>query len=81
MRTKKGTITSTKMQNTVVVTVHSYKNDPIYKKNYRVSKKYYADTAGKEYNEGDLVLISEIKPMSKLKRWKVEEVMELAVAA
>ncbi len=77
MRTKKGTITSTKMQNTVVVTVHSYKTHPIYKKKYRVSKKYYADTAGKEYKEGDLVLISETKPMSKLKRWKVEE----AVAA
>jgi len=75
MRTKKGTITSTKMQNTVVVTVHAYKTHPIYKKKYRVSKKYYADTAGKEYNEGDFVLISETKPVSKLKRWKVEEVV------
>ena len=75
MRTKKGTITSTKMQNTVVVTVNSYKTHPIYKKKYRVSKKYYADTAGKDYNEEDLVLIAETKPMSKLKRWIVKEVV------
>ena len=73
MRTKKGIITSAKMQNTVVVTVHSYKNHPIYKKRYRVSKKYYADTAGVNYNEGDFVLITETKPLSKLKRWIVKE--------
>ncbi len=73
MRTKKGTITSTKMQNTVVVTVNSYKTHPIYKKKYRVSKKYYADTAGKQYQDGETVLIAETKPMSKLKRWVVKE--------
>lgn len=77
MRTKKGTITSTKMQNTVVVTVHVYKNHPIYKKRYRVSKKYYADTAGKEYQEGDFVLIEETKPVSKLKRWLVKEIVSI----
>ena len=75
MRTKKGTITSTKMQNTVVVTVHTYKTHPIYKKRYRVSKKYYADTAGTDYNEGDFVLIEETRPVSKLKRWAVKEVV------
>lgn len=75
MRTKKGTITSTKMQNTVVITVNSYKTHPVYKKKYRVSKKYYADTAGKEYNEGDFVLIEETKPISKLKKWIVKEVV------
>lgn len=75
MRTIKGTITANKMQNTVVVTVHTYRNHPIYKKRFRISKKFYADTAGKEYNEGDLVLIEETKPQSKLKRWKVLEVL------
>ena len=77
MRTKKGTITSTKMENTVVVTVTFYKSHPIYKKKYRVSKKYYADTAGKEYQLGDFVLIAETKPISKLKRWLVQEVINV----
>lgn len=75
MRTIKGTVTASKMQNTVVVTVHSYKTHPIYKKKYRVSKKYYADTAGKTYQDGDAVLIEETRPMSKLKRWIVKEVV------
>lgn len=77
MRTKKGTITSNKMQNTVVVTVNSYKTHPIYRKRYRVSKKYYADTAGNAYQEGDFVLIAETKPISKLKRWIVKEVINI----
>lgn len=78
MRTIKGIITSNKMQNTVVVTVHTYKNHPIYHKRFRVSKKYYADTAGKTYNEGDLVIIAESKPISKLKRWVVTETVSVS---
>lgn len=75
MRTIKGVITSSKMQNTVVVTVHTYKNHPIYKKRFRVSKKYYADTAGNTCHEGDTVVIAETRPVSKLKRWKVTDVI------
>ena len=75
MRTKTGIITSVKMQNTVVVVVHSYKNDSLYKKKYRVSKKYYADTAGEKYKEGDMVLIEETIPVSKLKRWVVKTII------
>ena len=47
MRTKTGTVTSKKMDKTLVVTVHSYKNHPIYKKRYRVSNKFYADNPEK----------------------------------
>lgn len=72
MRTKTGEITSNKMAKTIVVTVNSYKNHPKYKKRYRVSKKFYAhveDTT--QYKIGEEVTITETKPVSKLKRWKV----------
>ena len=71
MRTKKGIIVSTKMDKTIVVNVHSYKNHPKYKKRYRVSNKFYADDPKGAYKEGDEVVIYESRPLSKLKRWTV----------
>ena len=72
MRTKTGIITSNKMDRTLVVTVTTYKLHPKYKKRYPTSKKFYAhcDDSSK-FNIGDSVTISESKPVSKLKRWKV----------
>lgn len=69
MRTKTGIVTSKKMDKTLVVTVHSYKTHPKYKKRYRVSSKFYADNPENKYEEGDDVTIYETKPLSKLKRW------------
>ncbi|HEC21136.1 MAG TPA: 30S ribosomal protein S17 [Candidatus Peregrinibacteria bacterium] len=71
MRTKKGTITGAKMKDTVVVTVHTYKAHPKYKKRFRKSKKFYAHDPKNEYKEGDTVVIYETIPLSKLKRWTV----------
>lgn len=73
MRTKTGTVTSKKMDKTLVLTVHSYKNHPKYKKRYRVSKKFYAHNPENKYEEGDKVTIYESRPLSKLKRWTTEE--------
>jgi small subunit ribosomal protein S17 len=42
MRTKRGVVTSTKMDKTVVVSVYTYKSDSKYKKRYRVTNKFYA---------------------------------------
>jgi len=42
MRTKKGLVTSDKMNKTIVVSVHTYKSHPKYKKRYRITKKFYA---------------------------------------
>jgi small subunit ribosomal protein S17 len=42
MRTKKGIVSSVKMDKTIVVSVHTYKNHPTYKKRYKVTKKFYA---------------------------------------
>ena len=71
MRTKTGIITSNKMQKTLVVTVHTYKSHPKYKKRYKTSKKFYAhcDDVSK-FKIGDEVTIQETRPMSKLKKWK-----------
>jgi len=71
MRTKKGIVTSSKMQDTVVVTVHTYKQHPKYKKKYRTSKKFYAHSPENKIQEGDEITIYETSPLSKTKRWTV----------
>jgi small subunit ribosomal protein S17 len=73
MRTKKGTVTSDKMDKTIVVTVHNYKTHPKYMKRYRVSKKFYAHDPNNTYKLGDTVTIYETRPLSKNKRWTVEK--------
>jgi len=76
MRTKKWIVTSTKMQNTIVVSVHTYKSHPKYKKRFRVTKKFYAHDEAWKVNEWDFVTIKEIKPLSKLKRWTLVDKSE-----
>lgn len=71
MRTKTGTVTSTKMDKTVVVTVDNYKTHPKYKKRYKVSTKFYAHDEANACQEGQTVTIRETRPLSKLKRWEV----------
>lgn len=72
MRTKTGTITSNKMIKTLVVTVTTYKRHPKYKKQYQISKKFYAHCDdSSRFNVGDTVTIEETRPLSKMKRWKV----------
>jgi len=65
-----GKVISDKMQKTVVVVVEKIKRHPIYKKSFKVHKKYHAhDVFGCKV--GDTVLIEESKPISKTKTWKV----------
>ena len=71
MRTKKGVVTSTAMYKTIVVSVHTYKNDPKYKKKFRVTNKFHAHDEKNECREWDKVIIKETRPISKLKRWKL----------
>ena len=66
-----GTIVSDKMQKTVIVEVERIKEHPIYKKRYKVHKRYKAHDEKGEYHTGDLVIISECIPISKKKHWKV----------
>jgi len=78
MITKKGTVSSAKMTGTVTVTVHAFVFHPIYKKRFRRSKKFLADVNGHDVQEGDLVIITECRPLSKNKCFKVTEVVEQA---
>ena len=79
MRTKVGTITATKMIDTVTVTVHRSVYHPLYRKRYRMSKKFLADTAEMtDLGVGDTVEITECRPLSKRKCFKVTNVLKRA---
>lgn len=80
MLTKKGIITSAgKMKDTVTVTVHQLVSHPLYKKSFRKSKKFLADTDGmSDLIAGDEVIIAECKPLSKRKHFLVKEVTKRA---
>lgn len=78
MLTKRGIVTSAKMTGTVTVTVHRQKSHPLYRKSFRVSRKFLADTNGLELGVGDEVLIAECRPLSRRKRFKVTEILKQA---
>jgi len=69
-------VVSDKMQKTVVVQVEQTRRHPLYGKVIRVRKKYYAHDEQNSCRQGDLVRIVESRPMSRLKRWVVEEILE-----
>jgi small subunit ribosomal protein S17 len=77
MRTKQGVITSAKLQRTVTVTVHRHVFHALYKKRFRRSKNFLADTGDfTDLAAGDLVEITECRPLSKLKHFRVTEVIK-----
>lgn len=78
MRTKKGVVTSAKMQGTVTVTVHTFVFHPVYKKRYRKSKKFLCSPGELDLYPGDVVMITEGKPMSKHKRFTVTQILKAA---
>ncbi|MFZ4461132.1 MAG: 30S ribosomal protein S17 [Patescibacteria group bacterium] len=69
MRTKTGVVTSIKMDKTIVVSVDTYKTHPKYKKRYKVTSKFYAHDENNASQLGDVVTITECRPLSKMKRW------------
>ena len=73
MRTKTGIVTSTKMQKTIVVTVETSKTHPKYKKRFTSSAKFYAHDEKGLAKLGDIVTVSETRPLSALKRWVLIE--------
>ncbi len=75
-RTEKvGNVVSTKMQKTIVVEVEMRKTHPKYKRVIKISKKFYAHDEQNSARVGDVVRIRESRPLSKLKRWTLEEVI------
>jgi len=72
---KVGNVVSTKMQKTIVVEVEMRKAHPKYKRIVKSSKKFYAHDEQNSARVGDVVRIRESRPLSKLKRWTLEEIV------
>ena len=66
-----GTVVSSKIDKTIVVSVTRRVKHKLYKKIISRSKKYHAHDQKNEFKVGDIVSIEESKPISKLKSWKV----------
>lgn len=71
-----GTVSSDVQDKTIVVTVTRRETHPIYKKQYTVTSKYAAHDEKNEAHKGDTVEISETRPFSKNKTWKLDRVLE-----
>jgi small subunit ribosomal protein S17 len=73
-----GIVTSDRMDKTVVVQITQTIRHPLYPKIYRRRKNLYAHDETNAVKVGDTVRVMETRPMSKLKRWRVVEVLERA---
>ena len=74
-----GEVISTKMDKTVNVRVVREIPHPVYHKRVKRYKSYLAHVASVVPNNGDIVKISSTKPISKLKRWQVSQIVRKAV--
>jgi len=74
-----GTVVSDKMDKTAVVQVERLVKHPLYKKYIRRRNKFAAHDKDNRCSIGDKVLITESRPISKLKRWRVTDILEKAV--
>lgn len=79
LRTVQGRVVSNKMDKTVTVLVERLVKHALYGKYLKRSTKLHAHDADNACNEGDVVLVTEIAPMSKTKNWRVVEVITRAV--
>lgn len=78
VRTLTGTVVSDKMDKTVTVLVERKVKHPIYGKIVRRSKKFHAHDEKNEFKAGDIVVISESRPISKTKSWLVTALMKVS---
>jgi small subunit ribosomal protein S17 len=70
-----GVVTSAKMQKTIVVKVTRATQHPLYHRVVRSGKKYYAHDETGDARVGDTVRIVATRPLSKLKRWRLKQVV------
>ncbi len=73
-----GKVISNKMDKTIVVSVERRFAHPKFKKVVKAFSKFYAHDEKREAQVGDVVLIRETRPLSKLKRWRLTQVLEKA---
>jgi small subunit ribosomal protein S17 len=77
-KVREGVVVSDKMQSTVVVAVRDRVRHPRFRKTVLRTKKLYAHDERNEAKIGDVVRIVETRPISKLKRWRLAEIVERA---
>jgi small subunit ribosomal protein S17 len=70
-----GIVTSAKMEKTIVVEVQRLVQHPKYRRVMRITKKFYAHDEQRRAKQGDTVRIVASRPLSKLKRWRLKEVL------
>jgi len=76
VRTLRGSVISNKMDKTIVVLVVDKIKHPLYGKYIKKSTKIHAHDENNICNEGDIVIITESRPISRTKSWKLHEVVE-----
>ena len=77
-KTRVGTVTSDKMDKTIVVAVENKVRHPLYGKIIKKTSKFKAHDENNEARNNDKVLIMETRPLSKDKRWRLVEIVEKA---
>lgn len=77
-KTRVGVVTSNKMNKTIAVTVERNVKHPLYGKVMKKSKKFLAHDEASNCSIGDVVKIEETRPLSKLKKWRLVEIIERA---
>ena len=77
-KVREGIVASTTMDKTAVVVVTTRKPHPLYKKTMVRTKKLYVHDEANDAKVGDRVRVQETRPLSKLKRWRLVEVLERA---
>ena len=73
-----GVVTSNKMEKSITISVERKLKHPIYGKFVKKSKKFMAHDEANECNIGDIVKITESRPLSKSKRWRLVEIIQRA---
>jgi small subunit ribosomal protein S17 len=77
-KVREGTVVSTSMDKTAVVAVVSRVRHPRYNKTVQRTSKLYVHDETNDLNVGDKVRVQETRPLSKLKRWRIVDVLERA---
>ena len=80
-KTKTGHVVSAKMAKTIVVKVDMQKAHPLYRRVVKSSKKFYVHDEENKALVGDVVRIEETRPMSKLKRWRLTDIVRRSALA
>jgi len=77
-KVREGVVVSDKMEATIVVAVVERVRHPRYRKTVQRTKKLYVHDEKSEAKVGDRVRVTETRPLSKLKRWRLVEILERA---